>query len=87
MDAEQVAREAVERAQTAGIIFIDELDKVAGRGKPRPRGLSEGVQRDLLPIVEGTTVTTKYLAWSAPPRPSSPPAPSRLQALRPHSEL
>jgi ATP-dependent HslUV protease ATP-binding subunit HslU len=61
VDAEQVAREAVERAQTAGIIFIDELDKVAGReGNHGPEVSREGVQRDLLPIVEGTTVTTKY---------------------------
>ncbi len=61
VDAEQVAREAVERAQTAGIIFIDELDKVAGReGSHGPEVSREGVQRDLLPIVEGTTVTTKY---------------------------
>ena len=61
VDAEQVAREAVERAQTAGIIFIDELDKVAGREGSHGAEVSrEGVQRDLLPIVEGTTVTTKY---------------------------
>ncbi|HLA77340.1 MAG TPA: ATP-dependent protease ATPase subunit HslU [Vicinamibacteria bacterium] len=61
VDAEQVAREAVERAQSAGIIFIDEIDKVAGReGSHGPEVSREGVQRDLLPIVEGTTVTTKY---------------------------
>ncbi len=61
VDAEQVAREAVARAEDAGIIFIDEIDKVAGReGSHGPEVSREGVQRDLLPIVEGTTVTTKY---------------------------
>jgi ATP-dependent HslUV protease ATP-binding subunit HslU len=61
VDAEQVARLAVERAQTSGIVFIDELDKVAGReGGHGPDVSREGVQRDILPIVEGTTVTTKY---------------------------
>jgi ATP-dependent HslUV protease ATP-binding subunit HslU len=61
VDAEQVARLAVERAQDSGIVFIDELDKVAGReGGHGPDVSREGVQRDILPIVEGTTVTTKY---------------------------
>jgi len=61
VDAEQVARVAVERVQTAGILFIDEIDKVAGReGTHGPDVSREGVQRDMLPIVEGTTVTTKY---------------------------
>jgi ATP-dependent HslUV protease ATP-binding subunit HslU len=61
VDAEQVAREAVERVQTSGILFIDEIDKVAGReGSHGPEVSREGVQRDLLPIVEGTTVSTKY---------------------------
>jgi len=61
VDAEQVARLAVERAQSSGIVFIDELDKVAGReGGHGPDVSREGVQRDILPIVEGTTVTTKY---------------------------
>jgi ATP-dependent HslUV protease ATP-binding subunit HslU len=62
VDAEQVAREAVERVQTSGILFIDEIDKVAGRegGGHGPDVSREGVQRDLLPIVEGTTVSTKY---------------------------
>ncbi|HEX6738136.1 MAG TPA: ATP-dependent protease ATPase subunit HslU [Vicinamibacteria bacterium] len=61
VDAEQVARLAVERAQTGGIIFIDEIDKVAGRESGHGPDISrEGVQRDILPIVEGTTVSTKY---------------------------
>ena len=61
VDAEQVSRLAVERAQSSGIIFIDEIDKVAGReGGHGPDVLREGVQRDILPIVEGTTVTTKH---------------------------
>jgi ATP-dependent HslUV protease ATP-binding subunit HslU len=61
VDAEQVARAAVERVQSSGILFIDEIDKVAGReGTHGPDVSREGVQRDMLPIVEGTTVTTKY---------------------------
>jgi ATP-dependent HslUV protease ATP-binding subunit HslU len=61
VDAEQVARLAVDRAQTSGIIFIDEIDKIAGReGGHGPDVSREGVQRDILPIVEGTTVSTKY---------------------------
>jgi ATP-dependent HslUV protease ATP-binding subunit HslU len=61
VDAEQVARLAVERVQASGILFIDEIDKIAGReGGHGPDISREGVQRDLLPIVEGTTVTTKY---------------------------
>jgi len=56
-----VARAAVERVQQSGIIFIDEIDKVAGReGGHGPDVSREGVQRDILPIVEGTTVNTKY---------------------------
>jgi len=57
-----VAREAVERAQSSGIVFLDEIDKVAGResGGRGPDVSREGVQRDLLPIVEGTSVNTKY---------------------------
>ena len=58
---DSVARAAVERVQQAGIIFIDEIDKVAGReGGHGPDVSREGVQRDILPIVEGTTVNTKY---------------------------
>jgi ATP-dependent HslUV protease ATP-binding subunit HslU len=62
IDMDQVARVAVERVQQAGIIFIDEIDKVAGReaGGHGPDVSREGVQRDLLPIVEGTTVNTKH---------------------------
>jgi ATP-dependent HslUV protease ATP-binding subunit HslU len=61
VDMESVARAAVDRVQQAGIIFIDEIDKVAGReGGQGPDVSREGVQRDILPIVEGTTVNTKY---------------------------
>jgi ATP-dependent HslUV protease ATP-binding subunit HslU len=61
VDMEQVSRTALERTEQAGIIFIDELDKVAGReGGHGPDVSREGVQRDLLPIVEGTSVSTKY---------------------------
>ncbi len=61
VDMDQVSRLAVERTEQAGIIFIDELDKVAGReGGHGPDVSREGVQRDLLPIVEGTAVSTKY---------------------------
>jgi len=61
IDMDSVARAAVERAQESGIIFIDEIDKVAGReGGQGPDVSREGVQRDILPIVEGTTVNTKY---------------------------
>ena len=58
---ESVSRAAVERVQQAGIIFIDEIDKIAGReGAHGPDVSREGVQRDILPIVEGTTVNTKH---------------------------
>jgi ATP-dependent HslUV protease ATP-binding subunit HslU len=61
IDMEQVKREAVRRSEQAGIVFIDEIDKVAGqRAAQGPDVSREGVQRDLLPIVEGSTVTTKY---------------------------
>jgi ATP-dependent HslUV protease ATP-binding subunit HslU len=61
VDMDSVARAAVDRVQQAGIIFIDEIDKVAGReGSHGPDVSREGVQRDILPIVEGTTVNTKY---------------------------
>ncbi len=61
LDQDQVARLAVERAQSSGIVFIDEIDKIAGReGGQGPDVSREGVQRDILPIVEGTTVSTKY---------------------------
>jgi ATP-dependent HslUV protease ATP-binding subunit HslU len=61
VDQDQVAREAVCRAESAGIVFLDEIDKIAGRESAHGPDVSrEGVQRDLLPIVEGTTVSTKY---------------------------
>ena len=61
IDMETVARAAVERVQQSGIIFVDEIDKVAGReGGHGPDVSREGVQRDILPIIEGTTVNTKY---------------------------
>jgi len=61
IDMETVARAAIDRVQQAGIIFVDEIDKVAGReGGQGPDVSREGVQRDILPIVEGTTVNTKY---------------------------
>jgi len=61
VDQEQVAREAVARAESSGIVFLDEMDKIAGRESVHGPDVSrEGVQRDLLPIVEGTTVSTKY---------------------------
>jgi ATP-dependent HslUV protease ATP-binding subunit HslU len=61
VDMDSVARAAVDRVQQAGIIFLDEVDKVAGReGGHGPDVSREGVQRDILPIVEGTTVNTKY---------------------------
>jgi len=61
IDMDTVSRAAVERVQQSGIIFIDEIDKVAGReGGHGPDVSREGVQRDILPIVEGTTVNTKY---------------------------
>jgi ATP-dependent HslUV protease ATP-binding subunit HslU len=61
LDMEQVTRIAVERAEQMGIIFIDEIDKVAGREAGHGPDVSrEGVQRDILPIIEGTTVSTRY---------------------------
>jgi ATP-dependent HslUV protease ATP-binding subunit HslU len=61
VDNEKVTREALRRAEQSGIIFIDELDKVAGRETGKGPDVSrEGVQRDMLPIVEGCTVATKY---------------------------
>jgi ATP-dependent HslUV protease ATP-binding subunit HslU len=61
IDMEQVSRIAVDRVQQAGIIFVDEIDKIAGReGGHGPDVSREGVQRDILPIIEGTTVNTKH---------------------------
>jgi len=61
IDPDQVSREAIRRVEESGILFVDELDKIAGReGKQGPEVSREGVQRDLLPIVEGTLVNTKH---------------------------
>ncbi|HTH50600.1 MAG TPA: ATP-dependent protease ATPase subunit HslU [Pyrinomonadaceae bacterium] len=63
VDTEQITRAALDKVQSSGIIFLDELDKIAGReggGSHGPEVSREGVQRDLLPIVEGTNVNTKY---------------------------
>lgn len=61
IDIDKVTREGIERVEQSGIIFIDEIDKIASRGHAHGPDVSrEGVQRDLLPIVEGTTVTTKH---------------------------
>jgi ATP-dependent HslUV protease ATP-binding subunit HslU len=61
VDVDEAVSQAIRRVEDSGIIFLDELDKVAGReGGHGPDVSREGVQRDLLPIVEGSTVTTKY---------------------------
>lgn len=61
IDMEEVIREAIQRVENAGIVFLDEIDKITSAGsKHGPDVSREGVQRDLLPVVEGTTVTTKY---------------------------
>jgi ATP-dependent HslUV protease ATP-binding subunit HslU len=61
IDMDQVARSAIERIESSGIIFLDEIDKIAGRESGHGPDVSrEGVQRDILPIVEGTTVNTRY---------------------------
>jgi ATP-dependent HslUV protease ATP-binding subunit HslU len=61
IDMEQVTREALDRVEESGIVFIDEIDKIAGREAGQGPEISrEGVQRDILPIVEGTTVSTRY---------------------------
>ncbi len=62
VDREAAEREGVERAQESGIVFLDEIDKIASRGNAGagPDVSREGVQRDLLPLVEGTTVNTRY---------------------------
>jgi len=61
VDMESVARSAIERVEQSGILFVDEIDKIAGReGGHGPDVSREGVQRDILPIVEGTTVNTKH---------------------------
>ena len=60
IDMDAVTEEAIRRAEQDGIVFIDEIDKVAGRAANGPDVSREGVQRDILPIVEGSTVNTKY---------------------------
>jgi len=61
VDMDKVTKEAVEKVEQSGIVFLDEIDKIASRGYAHGPDVSrEGVQRDLLPIVEGTTATTKY---------------------------
>ncbi|MFQ5648320.1 MAG: ATP-dependent protease ATPase subunit HslU [bacterium] len=61
IDMEQVVQEAIDRVQSSGIVFLDEIDKIAGEGaKSGPDVSRQGVQRDLLPVVEGTSVFTKY---------------------------
>jgi len=61
VDMDKVIKEAIARVEQSGIIFLDEIDKIAGKnGAHGPDVSREGVQRDLLPIVEGSTVTTKY---------------------------
>jgi ATP-dependent HslUV protease ATP-binding subunit HslU len=61
IDMDKVTREAIERAEQSGIIFIDEIDKIASKGSAHGPDVSrEGVQRDMLPIVEGSTVSTKH---------------------------
>jgi ATP-dependent HslUV protease ATP-binding subunit HslU len=62
IDMDAVVPRAIERTENAGIVFLDEIDKIAGRGAPGhgPDVSREGVQRDILPIVEGSTVITKY---------------------------
>ncbi len=61
IDVDEVTRDAIERVEQSGIVFLDEVDKIAGREKNAGPDVSrEGVQRDLLPIVEGSTINTKY---------------------------
>jgi ATP-dependent HslUV protease ATP-binding subunit HslU len=61
IDDEAITHEALERTQNGGIVFLDEIDKISARSDARGAGVSrEGVQRDLLPLIEGTTVATKY---------------------------
>src|SRR5207249_2182104 len=61
IDMDQVTRSAVDRVEQSGIIFLDEIDKIAGRESGHGPDVSrEGVQRDILPIVEGTTVNTRH---------------------------
>lgn len=60
IDMDHVVQEALERVEQSGIVFLDEIDKIAGKDRHGPDVSREGVQRDILPIVEGSTVMTKY---------------------------
>ncbi|SET83113.1 ATP-dependent HslUV protease ATP-binding subunit HslU [Salinibacillus kushneri] len=60
IDMDEVSQEAIEKTEQSGIIFIDEIDKVSGSNESQANVSREGVQRDILPIVEGSTITTKY---------------------------
>jgi ATP-dependent HslUV protease ATP-binding subunit HslU len=60
IDMDKVVREALQRVEQSGFVFLDEIDKIAGKESHGPEVSRQGVQRDLLPIVEGSTVTTKY---------------------------
>jgi ATP-dependent HslUV protease ATP-binding subunit HslU len=60
IDPDRVTAQAIQRTEQMGIVFLDEIDKIAGRGGQGPDVSREGVQRDLLPIVEGSTVNTRY---------------------------
>lgn len=60
IDMDQVIQDALERVEQSGIIFLDEIDKIAGKDQRGPDVSREGVQRDILPIVEGSTIQTKY---------------------------
>ncbi len=60
IDMDKVVRQALQRVEQSGFVFLDEIDKIAGKESHGPEVSRQGVQRDLLPIVEGSTVTTKY---------------------------
>lgn len=64
VDMDEVGQEAVNKVEQSGMIFIDEIDKVAAKGDNQANVSREGVQRDILPIVEGSTIVTKYGAVS-----------------------
>ena len=87
IDKEKVIQEAIHRTENFGILFIDEIDKIAGRESSHGPDVSrEGVQRDLLPIVDGTTVHTRYGIVKDRPHPVyCSGGVSRLKAIGPHS--